>query len=858
MVLESNTPQAVRQRRIAAITLQTAQDMGVDFKEFAEPVAVAAARANIPMEFRRGSDLHTDNQLKGHGRTNADAFVKHGADDAKGSLAPQRVGTPHPSPAATPSPQGEGNVRGQEGTVPSGQYSVAQVVGDSGKNYGIGVKLDSDLLTGLSDAERIQMVKLWVVEELAGKSFVAYDGNTPVEISIVNNNEKIINENGKKYRVLEELYRKNIYRKIKQEAVVLADELIEASKYDEPSKAKHKHDWLDNDGKNLWDSRTVHIQDKSNAVWEATLHIANSTDGRKILYDISPIKMVEEAGKSASTTTNNSITENGENVNTESPVPAAVMEGTDKDGNIFFGAMYDREGGKILLNADAIKDGRITVGQSLDFFLKHELTHKIERAGAWDTLAKLARKDMGAEAFDAQVQAVQQRRAADGDTVGSTPEGAKKEVVADWVGTNLFKKEFAAVMAKEYKGFANNLVLTFSGLRRGLAATEKGRQAARMKYAEQLYLKALAESAPDVTDEQIAARLEEILGRMAEDGQPTAEDADAAGVTPSGAEASAPPSDFAASERRVEGGEETVQTGQYAIVELENGKKYVKADTQVISGTDTTKWASQVSGYINRVLRNGNDLSITADNGDVLTLTKDSAYKGGTRNTIKMPDGTYRDMTNEEYATKLNAEVHIHELAEVSTINNKNPTPDRKNHPFAKDGFVYRTAFFEDFDGQYYRVTISVGLNGNVSTIYNVGRIKKDTMPYGKIKTIQTGSKANGIVSNTTVPQNADGVNSQSVQNGGENSPTSGQRAQMTPEIAAQLQKNQAEIDERNRRRGIQRADAQAEIDAVVDSDVDTDTDEEVEVDNEFDLSTPEGLRAQADEYGKQDARDAA
>ena len=46
-------------------------------------------------------------------------------------------------------------------------------------------------------------------------------------------------------------------------------------------------------------------------------------------------------------------------------------------------------------------------------------------------------------------------------------------------------------------------------------------------------------------------------------------------------------------------------------------------------------------------------------------------------------------------------------------------------------------------DGSYYRLTISVGENGSVSTVYNVGKIKKDSLPNGKIKTIYKGSKAN-------------------------------------------------------------------------------------------------------------------
>lgn len=83
------------------------------------------------------------------------------------------------------------------------------------------------------------------------------------------------------------------------------------------------------------------------------------------------------------------------------------------------------------------------------------------------------------------------------------------------------------------------------------------------------------------------------------------------------------------------------------------------------------------------------------------------------------------------------------ELAEVSKGNNRPPTPDNKNHRFAKDGFTYRTAYFEDYNGEYYRNTISIGNNGDVATVYNVGKIKKDLLPNGNIKTILRGSKPN-------------------------------------------------------------------------------------------------------------------
>ncbi len=212
--------------------------------------------------------------------------------------------------AAHNAENGQKNSATQEGGV---KMSVREIIDETGKNYGIGVYLDSDLLTGLSEEESKQMVKLRVVEELAGKTFLAYDGSTPVQISVARENEKIRSSTGRSKSVLKELYNKYAGKEIKREAVVLADELIQASRYSTTEPARHKHGWLDNYGKNDWDKRTVHIQDKNNAVWEATLHIANATDGRKILYDIDPIiKKAEGARKSAPTTATNSITDSAE------------------------------------------------------------------------------------------------------------------------------------------------------------------------------------------------------------------------------------------------------------------------------------------------------------------------------------------------------------------------------------------------------------------------------------------------------------------------------------------------------------------------------------------------------------------
>lgn len=211
------------------------------------------------------------------------------------------------------------NYRFGAGTESETKFSINEIVDDDGNKYGIGVVLDSNLLEGLNQNERKQMVKERVVGELAGQQVIAYDksGNA-VEINFAQKGDKFKNKNGKRISVLNELYRKNIDKSIKQEAVVLADELVESAKYRESEKAKYSHDWLDNNGKNKWDYWDVYIQDKNKTVYVATLNVANTQNGSKILYDIDPIKKARGPVKSGPTIANINISQNDTDVNTHS------------------------------------------------------------------------------------------------------------------------------------------------------------------------------------------------------------------------------------------------------------------------------------------------------------------------------------------------------------------------------------------------------------------------------------------------------------------------------------------------------------------------------------------------------------
>ena len=204
--------------------------------------------------------------------------------------------------------------RADSKTESNTKYSIGEIIDDSNNSYGIGVHLDSTLLDNLTPDERKVMVKERI-KELGGEVFTAYDNNgNAVAITIAKPSASFKNENGKRRLVNNDLTTKYIGNEVKQEAVVLIDELITTSKFQGTDPAKHTHGWLDNNGQNEWDVWTTYIQDKNNTIWEATLHIANTANGEKIIYDVVPTKKVGQSGNSDTSLLNNKVTQDGANV----------------------------------------------------------------------------------------------------------------------------------------------------------------------------------------------------------------------------------------------------------------------------------------------------------------------------------------------------------------------------------------------------------------------------------------------------------------------------------------------------------------------------------------------------------------
>ena len=175
-------------------------------------------------------------------------------------------------------------------------------------------------------------------------------------------------------------------------------------------------------------------------------------------------------------------------------------------------------------------------------------------------------------------------------------------------------------------------------------------------------------------------------------------------------------------------------TAQHSIMTTADGKKYVRADRQVIFGNDPAAWGEQVEDYINGKIRKGQNVQLTTEDGDTLTLTETSAGKLSDNHTS---DG--RTMSDTAFERKVNAATHIDELSQTSKRRPGVPKADHdsRHGEMASGGWSYRKAFFEDFDGKYYEITISAAHSAGGKMIYNIGQMKEEAHP--KIK----GSRTN-------------------------------------------------------------------------------------------------------------------
>ncbi len=100
--------------------------------------------------------------------------------------------------------------------------------------------------------------------------------------------------------------------------------------------------------------------------------------------------------------------------------------------------------GTVVLNADA------STAAAVEFLLKHELTHAMQGTTEWTALETAARRNYGDSGFESAVMLKQSEYLAKGIELDRT--GVIQEVVADWVGHNLYRENFIETILQHGDG----------------------------------------------------------------------------------------------------------------------------------------------------------------------------------------------------------------------------------------------------------------------------------------------------------------------------------------------------------------------------------------------------------------------
>ncbi len=196
-------------------------------------------------------------------------------------------------------------------------------------------------------------------------------------------------------------------------------------------------------------------------------------------------------------------------------------------------------------------------------------------------------------------------------------------------------------------------------------------------------------------------------------------------------------------------------------------KYYVKADgSRVLHGRDPAKWAIQIENYIQNLVNDEGTIDIRSADGSVLTLT---GY--GTR-ALKTTAGELSNFSDyydaygnlmPEARTRAEASLYIDEVAQVSKDAGDVLKTDKgaEHEDLAINGWKYRDVFFEDVDGKYYQITLSVpqGIEGK-QVAYGIGNIRNRKSPINPGSSL-SGAPKDGTLSAIRIRDGAEKSNPQ-------------------------------------------------------------------------------------------------
>lgn len=183
---------------------------------------------------------------------------------------------------------------------------------------------------------------------------------------------------------------------------------------------------------------------------------------------------------------------------------------------------------------------------------------------------------------------------------------------------------------------------------------------------------------------------------------------------------------------------------EYARITLVDGKQFVKADRQVISGNNPDRWKIQVSNWFDTIVNQNGYFELPTLDREIIRITTPAT---GEQRTTSWKMSDYGDqlddngnLDQETYGVKTRATVHLDELIQTARTKDLLVKPDRrfKHDALASKGWKYAQVYFMDFDGKYYEMKISIGIGLNGNTAYNINDIRQRKSP------VITGSSLSG------------------------------------------------------------------------------------------------------------------
>lgn len=349
--------------------------------------------------------------------------------------------------------------------------------------------------------------------------------------------------------------------------------------------------------------------------------------------------------------------------------------------------------------------------------MTHEAVHRIRDASpeAYGTLAEFVQRAMTEESLDFNLGTrAELYQTADADAL-------TEEMVADAFGRMMESDTLVERLTREHRSLAQRIADVFRDI---VAAVKRalGHQNVRLTEAQKAAFRDL-----EGRSSAMQALFTDALEQVAENGNAARE-----------------------------GGEM-----KFSIKETTDGY-YVKADRQVLEGDDPSQWGAQLRDFINGEIRKGRDVVLPTMDGGLIRLTERSAYKLSDRKSTELKTHGKKELSAERYRVKETAAAHIDEI--ILTGEFKHSAEDiggYHENDIGEDGFNTYTAYFEDFDGSYYRIQFTSALNGDTETAYSIGDIQKRKKPAASngSSARESGALSGNRLSDNSVSSDGENVN---------------------------------------------------------------------------------------------------